>query len=141
MLSRPVSQAGRRHHPLGAAVNFPELFLQGSSKTTAMISLFVDGLDEVLVAQAFFGRNELAHCPRAVSWTGMFIERKTKELDSLHGLKVAALGENRHLSLSLYRNLLRHVVPFLQLRLYGMMGRAINRNFASAESSRGESEA
>jgi hypothetical protein len=106
-----------------------------------MMSLFVDGLDEVLVAQAFFGRNELAHCPRAVSWTGMFIERKTKELDSLHGLKVAALGKSRHLSLSLYRNLLRHVVPFLQLRLYGMMGRAINRNFASAESSRGESEA
>ena len=75
LLAHQALQAGRRHRLLGAAINFPELSLQSSSKTTAMISLFVDGLDEVLVAQAFFGRNELAHCPSAVSWTGMFIER------------------------------------------------------------------
>ena len=73
-MSHEVPQAGRRHRLLGAAAHFPELSLQGSSKTTAMIYLFVDGLDEVLVAQAFFGRDELAHCPRAVSRTGMLIE-------------------------------------------------------------------
>ena len=74
LLSHQVSQAGRRHHLLGAAVNFPELPLQASSKTPAMSYLFVDGLDEVLVAETFFGLNELAHCPRPVSRTGMLIE-------------------------------------------------------------------
>src|ERR1017187_7802470 len=73
-LAHQVPQAGRRHRFLGVAANFPELSLQASAKTTAMIYLFVDGLDEVLVAQAFFGRNELAHRPGAVSWTGMLIE-------------------------------------------------------------------
>ena len=74
LLSHQVTQAGRRHRLLGAAANFPELPLQASSKTPAMSYLFVDGLDEVLVAQAFFGRNELAHRPGAVFWTGMLIE-------------------------------------------------------------------
>ena len=39
-----------------------------------MSYLFVDGLDEVLVAEVFFGLNELAHCPRPVSRTGILIE-------------------------------------------------------------------
>jgi hypothetical protein len=74
LLPHQVSQAGRRYSLLWTVDHFQEFSLQANSKTTAMISLFVDGLDEVLVAQAFFGRNELAHCPGAVPWTGMLIE-------------------------------------------------------------------
>ena len=74
LLPHQALQAGRRYRPLGVAAHFPELSLQASSKTTAMSYLFVDGLDEVLVAEVFFGLNELAHCPRPVSRTGILIE-------------------------------------------------------------------
>src|ERR1019366_8125868 len=73
LLPPQALQAGRRHRPLRVAAHFPELSLQASSETTAMSYLFVDGLDEVLVAKVFFGLNELVQGPRPVSRTGILI--------------------------------------------------------------------